>query len=155
MAAAPLPADPAKNDRDVKESAKGVMQSLRRLFDQLGPIRLGSTILFMVLAVLVARYAWTTPLIQEAERALYDLRASVFAPEVEKDENIVMVVYNEDTLKLTGQRSPVDRTILAQALETIDAAGPKSIGIDILFTMPQDDDDLLQIHGNQTLIYCQ
>ena len=138
-----MPTDPVKNNRDVKEGAKGVLQSLRRLFDQLGPIRLGSTILFMILALLVARYAWTTPLIQEAERALYDLRASVFAPEVEKDENIVLVVYNEDTLKLTGQRSPVDRTILAQALETIDAAKPKSIGIDILFTMPQDDDALL------------
>ena len=135
--------DPIENNRDMKEGARGVLQSLRRLFDQLGPIRLGSTILFMVLALLVARYSWTTPLIQEAERALYDLRASVFAPEVEKDEDIVMVVYNEDTLKLTGQRSPVDRTILAQALETIDAANPKSIGIDILFTMPQDDDDLL------------
>ncbi len=135
--------DPVENNRDMKEGARGVLQSLRRLFDQLGPIRLGSTILFMVLALLVARYSWTTPLIQEAERALYDLRASVFAPEVEKDEDIVMVVYNEDTLKLTGQRSPVDRTILAQALETIDAANPKSIGIDILFTMPQDDDDLL------------
>ncbi|MFT6008169.1 MAG: adenylate cyclase, partial [Parasphingorhabdus sp.] len=138
-----MPTDPVTNNRDVKEGARGVMQALRRLFDQLGPIRLGSTILFMVLALLVARYSWTTPLIQEAERALYDLRASVFAPEVEKDENIVMVVYNEDTLKLTGQRSPVDRTILAQALETIDAANPKSIGIDILFTMPQDDDPLL------------
>jgi len=135
--------DPAINNRDVKEGAKGVLQTLRRLFDQLGPIRLASTILFMILALLVARYSWTTPLIQEAERALYDLRASVFAPEVEKDENIVLVVYNEDTLKLTGQRSPVDRTILAQALETIDAANPKSIGIDILFTMPQDDDPLL------------
>ena len=135
--------DPDKNNRDVKEGAKGVLQSLRRLFDQLGPIRMGSTILFLVLALLVARFSWTTPLIQEAERALYDLRASVFAPEVEKDENIVLVVYNEDTLKLTGQRSPVDRTILAQALETIDAANPKSIGIDILFTMPQDDDPLL------------
>ncbi|MEO9635976.1 MAG: adenylate/guanylate cyclase domain-containing protein [Parasphingorhabdus sp.] len=135
--------DPVKNNRDVKEGAKGVMQSLRRLFEQLGPIRIASTVLFMILALLVARFSWTTPLIQEAERALYDLRASVFAPEIEKDENIVMIVYNEDTLKLTGQRSPVDRTILAQALETIDAAGPKSIGIDILFTMPQDDDDLL------------
>lgn len=142
MAEAP-PTDPVANNRDVKEGAKGVLQSLRRLFDQLGPIRLASTILFMVLALLVARYSWTTPLIQEAERALYDLRASVFAPEVDKDENIVMVVYNEDTLKLTGQRSPVDRTILAQALETIDAANPASIGIDILFTMPQDDDELL------------
>jgi adenylate cyclase len=143
MTGTAMPTDPVRNNRDVKEGARGVLQSLRRLFDQLGPIRLGSTILFMILALLVARYAWTTPLIQEAERALYDLRASVFAPEVEKDENIVMVVYNEDTLKLTGQRSPVDRTILAQALETIDAAKPKSIGIDILFTMPQDDDALL------------
>jgi adenylate cyclase len=143
MAATAAPTDPVTNNRDVKEGAKGILQSLRRLFDQLGPIRLASTILFMVLALLVARYSWTTPLIQEAERALYDLRASVFAPEIEKDENIVMVVYNEDTLKLTGQRSPVDRTILAQALETIDAANPKSIGIDILFTMPQDDDALL------------
>ncbi|VWX58886.1 adenylate/guanylate cyclase domain-containing protein [Sphingorhabdus sp. 109] len=143
MATETAPTDPVANNRDVKEGARGVLQSLRRLFDQLGPIRLASTILFMILALLVARYSWTTPLIQEAERALYDLRASVFAPEVDKDENIVMVVYNEDTLKLTGQRSPVDRTILAQALETIDAANPKSIGIDILFTMPQDDDALL------------
>ena len=135
--------DPDTSNRDVKEGAKGILQSLRRLFDQLGPIRLASTISFMVLALLVARFSWTTPLIQEAERALYDLRASVFAPEVEKDDHIVMVVYNEDTLKLTGQRSPVDRTILAQALETIDAARPRSIGIDILFTMPQDDDPLL------------
>ena len=86
--------DPAINNRDVKEGAKGVLQTLRRLFDQLGPIRLASTILFMILALLVARYSWTTPLIQEAERALYDLRASVFAPEVEKDENIVLVVWN-------------------------------------------------------------
>ena len=143
MTATATPSNPVDNNRDVKEGARGVLQSMRRLFDQLGPIRIGSTIIFMILALLVARYSWTTPLIQEAERALYDLRASVFAPEVEKDENIVMIVYNEDTLKLTGQRSPVDRTILAQALESIDAAKPKSIGIDILFTMPQDDDDLL------------
>lgn len=135
--------DPAQVSRDVKAEARGILQSLRRLFDQLGPIRLGSTILFLVLALLMARFSWTTPLIQDAERALYDMRASVFAPEVEKEDRVVMIVYNEDTLKLTGQRSPVDRTILAQALETIDAANPKSIGIDILFTMPQDDDALL------------
>jgi len=135
--------DPASTSRDVKAEARGVLQSLRRMFDQLGPVRLGSTILFLILALLMARFSWTTPLIQDAERALYDMRASVFAPAVEKEDRIVMIVYNEDTLKLTGQRSPVDRTILAQALETIDAAKPKSIGIDILFTMPQDDDELL------------
>lgn len=135
--------DPAITSRDVKEEARGVLKSLRQMSKQLGPIRLGSTVIFIILAVLMARFSWSTPLIQDAERALYDMRVSVFAPEVEKEDRIVMIVYNEDTLKLTGQRSPVDRTILAQALETIDEAGAKSIGIDILFTMPQDDDALL------------
>jgi len=134
---------PDKPSSEVKEDARGILQSLRRVFDQLGPIRLAFTLLFIFLAIVMARFSWHTPLIQDAERALYDLRASVFAPEIEKDDRIVLIVYNEDTLKLTGQRSPVDRTILAQSLETIDAAGAKSIGIDILFDMPQDDDQLL------------
>ena len=129
--------------RDVTKDAKGVLESFQRMLGQLGPIRVGSTILFLILAVLIARYSWQIPLVQDAESALYDMRASTFTNQVEKDDRIAMVVYNEETLKLTGQRSPVDRTILAQALELIDAAGPKSIGIDILFTMPQDDDDLL------------
>lgn len=141
--------DPPQAGRDVKEEARGVLKSMRQMSKQLGPIRLGSTILFIILAVLMARFSWSTPLIQDAERALYDMRVSVFAPEVEKEDRIVMIVYNEDTLKLTGQRSPVDRTILAQALETIDEAGAKSIGIDILFTMPQDDDALLVSAFNQ------
>lgn len=134
---------PADDRRDVKTEARSFWQSLRRIFAQLGPIRMAFTLLFLFLAVMVAGLSWKTPLIQDAERALYDLRASVFAPVVEKDDRIVMIVYNEETLRLTGQRSPVDRTILAQSLETIDAAGAKSIGIDILFDMPQDDDVLL------------
>lgn len=133
----------ANGGRDVQKEARSALQSIRRIFAQLGPVRLTFTLLFLVLAILIAGLSWKTPLIQDAERALYDLRASVFAPVVEKDDRIVMIVYNEETLRLTGQRSPVDRTILAQSLETIDAAGAKSIGIDILFDMPQDDDPLL------------
>ncbi|SIO12759.1 adenylate/guanylate cyclase [Parasphingorhabdus marina DSM 22363] len=135
--------DPANGGRDVEKEARSAVQSIRRIFAQLGPVRLASTLFFLILAILIAGLSWKTPLIQDAERALYDLRASVFAPVVEKDDRIVMIVYNEETLRLTGQRSPVDRTILAQSLETIDAAGAKSIGIDILFDMPQDDDPLL------------
>ncbi len=135
--------DRASESRDVKAEARSAIDSLKRVFKQLGPIRLAFTLLFILLAVLVARFSWHVTLIQEAERALYDIRASAYAEQVEKDDRIVMIVYNEETLKLTGQRSPVDRTILAQALETIDQAGAKAIGIDILFDMSQDDDQLL------------
>ena len=126
MASEEIPHDPAEGGRDVQKEARSAVQSIRRIFAQLGPVRLGFTLLFLILAILIAGMSWKTPLIQDAERALYDLRASVFAPVVEKDDRIVMIVYNEETLRLTGQRSPVDRTILAQSLETIDAAGAKS-----------------------------
>ena len=92
--------DLAEESREVSKEAKGALQSIQRLLNQLGPIRLGSTLLFLIFAVFVARYSWSTPLIQEAERALHDLRVTVFAPVVEKDDRIVMIVYNEETLKL-------------------------------------------------------
>ncbi len=135
--------DTETSTSDVAEQARGMLTTLRRAFEQLGPARLVVTALFLVVAILVARLSWSLPLLENAEHALYDLRVGVLAPAVEKEEEIVMIVYNEETLRLTGQRSPVDRTILAQALQVINAAKPKAVGIDIFFDMPQDDDALL------------
>lgn len=118
-------------------------QLLQNTMRQLGPIRIMATAFFIILALILARFSWDLPLVRDAERALYDIRAAIFAPLAEQDERIVMVVYTDETIRQTGQRSPVDRTILAQALSNIDAMGAKSIGIDILFDQPQDDDPLL------------
>ncbi|MEZ5707870.1 MAG: adenylate/guanylate cyclase domain-containing protein [Blastomonas sp.] len=119
-------------------------QLLRRVVRQLGIVRMIVTGLFLVLAVLIARFSPGVPLLGDAENALYDIRASLFAERVEQDPRIVMIVYTDQTLIDTGQRSPVDRTILANALANIDRMGAKSIGIDILFDQPQDDDAVLQ-----------
>lgn len=126
-----------------REQARTIAAVARRSFSQLGPARLAATALFALFAVLLARWSWDIPLLQEAERALYDLRASTFARTVDKEPRIAMIVYDDQTLRITGQRSPVDRTVLAEALKAIDAAGPKAIGIDLFFDMPQDDDELL------------
>ncbi|MEM1132610.1 MAG: adenylate/guanylate cyclase domain-containing protein [Pseudomonadota bacterium] len=135
---------PAQSESSSANQANTVDRSMRQLISQLGPIRLLAMIVFLMLALLVARFAWDIPLLRDAESALYDIRAANFAPQVPQDERIVMVVYTDQTLRDTGQRSPVDRTILANALRNIDAMDPKSIGIDILFDQPQDDDPLLQ-----------
>lgn len=90
--------------------------------------------------MLLARYGWKVPLVLEAERALYDLRAAYTAPRVDQDDRIVMVSYTDETLAATGKRSPLDRAILAKALTRIDSFKPKSIGIDILIDQPQPED---------------
>jgi len=111
---------------------------------QLGPSRMAATILFLIVAILFARLSWQMPLIGDAERALYDARAMVMAPHVSQDKRIVMVTYNDETLFNTGIRSPLDRTLLANALANLDQMGPKAIGIDIVFDSPRPDDALLK-----------
>ena len=115
-----------------------------------GGVQLGLTLMLMGLAVLIARYSWVlpggtvpTPLIGEAERALYDLRAYYAADLVEEDKRVVLVVYTDQTLIAARKRSPLDRGLLAKTLRTLDTFEPKAIGIDILFDQPQDEDEEL------------
>ena len=108
-----------------------------------GPQRLVLTALLLVLALLLGRFSWNTYFTDDAERALFDFRTFVFAPSVEQDRRVVMVVYDDQTLINLGKRSPLDRGMLARALRNIDSMGAKAIGIDILFDQPQAEDEEL------------
>jgi adenylate cyclase len=107
---------------------------------QIGPWRLLTTLLFLAGAVLFARFSWSIPLADDAERMFYDVRALIAAPHVDQDDRITMVVYTDETLAATGKRSPLDRALLAQALRRLDALHPKGIGIDILIDQAQPED---------------
>ncbi len=130
-------------------------RTARRTVKQLGPVRLLATGLILVLALLLARFTWDMPLVRDAEAALYDIRSGLFTEGTDQDDRIIMVVYTDQVLRDTGQRSPMDRTTLANALTNIDRMGGKAIGIDILFDQPQDDDALLQsaLRSMQTPTY--
>jgi adenylate cyclase len=119
-----------------------------------GTRRLLLTALLLLAAVLLARFSWNlpwpnadgqieTPVTGDAERAAYDLRVFRFAPSVEQDDRILLVVYDDRTLINARKRSPLDRGLLAAALRNLDTMGAKAIGIDILFDQPQDEDDEL------------
>lgn len=116
------------------------LASLLQTGRRVGWWRLAITAVGLVLAMLFARYSWSLPLATDAERALYDTRVLITSPRVEEDQRIVMIVYDEETLALTGRRSPLDRAILAKALRNLDAMGAKAIGIDILIDQAQPED---------------
>jgi adenylate cyclase len=115
----------------------------RRVARQIGPFRLAATALFLVIGLLFARYSWEIPLAKDAERGLYDLRLLETAERVDQDDRIVLVVYTDETLEALAKRSPLDRKMLAQALQKLDAMNPKAIGIDILIDQPQAEDPIL------------
>ncbi|MBR2175240.1 adenylate/guanylate cyclase domain-containing protein [Sphingopyxis sp.] len=130
--------------QDGRQAAVPLRKRVRRLVMQLGPSRMAATIVFLIIAVLIARFSWEMPLVNAAERALYDARASLMAPRVEQDKRITLVTYNDETLFNTGIRSPLDRTLLANALGNLDQMGAKAIGIDIAFDSPRPDDAALK-----------
>lgn len=108
-----------------------------------GPRRLGATGAALLVALLLAMFAWRVPGLGDAERSLYDLRSYLAAPKVAQDPRVLLVVYDDQTLIAARKRSPLDRGLLAKALRNLDAMGAKAIGIDILFDQPQDEDDAL------------
>jgi adenylate cyclase len=126
------------------EPDAGRMRQLRRTLGQLGPWRLALGGLVLLLALAVARTSWSLPLLMEAERGLFDLRATVGAPYVEQDPRIALIVYDDQVLIQRRVRSPLDRALLAEALRELDGMGARSIGIDILFDQATDNDDVLR-----------
>ena len=122
---------------------RGIFARGWRNIREAGGRRLALTGLFVLAALLLARFSWFLPLTGEAERGLYDLRTYLLAEQVEQDGRIALIVYDDQTLINARKRSPLDRGLLAEALRNLDAMGVKAIGIDILFDQPQDEDDEL------------
>lgn len=129
-----------RRGRTVGQRFRRAQSAARTGLRQLGWVRLIFTLVFVVLAVLLARFGWNVPLAIEAERALYDWRQVLTAQKVDQDDRVVQIVYTDETLAMTGKRSPLDRAILARALKRIDTFNPKAIGIDILIDQPQPED---------------
>lgn len=116
---------------------------LRKATKKIGPTRLTATAIFLIFGLLVARYSWNVFLVKDFERALFDVRLLLASPRVETDPRIAMVTFTEDTLRLTGRRSPLDRSMLAKGLLALDQMKPKGIGIDILIDQPTPEDQIL------------
>ena len=135
------PAAPAI--RSIRRSF-GLSGSARDAARQVGLLRACITLAFLLIALMFARFSWDRiPLAGDVERILYDVRATQMAPRVAQDPRITMVTYDDQTLIQTGRRSPLDRVILAHALERLDRLGAKSIGIDILIDQATPEDATL------------
>ena len=138
------------------QEAKPTFAAVREDLSRVPLPRRIATVVFIILAILLARYSWETPIVVDgkaktipfavdAERALYDMRAlfaSLRQP-VDQDKRVLLIPFTPDTQRATGERSPLDRTTLANALTSLDTMGAKAIGVDILIDQAQPDDPVL------------
>lgn len=133
----------AEPDSTLQAKRRGLVARGWRNLRAAGARRLLLTAALLVGALVLAIRSWSIPVLDDAERSLYDLRAYLSAPRVEQDPRLQIVVYDDQTLIDARKRSPLDRGLLAKALRNLDTMGAKAIGIDILFDQVQDEDDEL------------
>jgi adenylate cyclase len=83
------------------------------------------------------------------ENWLMDTRVSQLSlPSTKQSEKVVVLTITEDTLATLPYRSPLDRGLLADALERLTSSGVKAVAFDILFdqpTEPEKDKRLLKV----------
>ena len=123
-------------DKPVKWGATGVaaasgLPSLASIRADLARVPLArriATIIFIIIAILIARFSWQTPItvidgqgvksnltlpfFQDAERGLYDMRAAVATllnRTVPQDSRVLLVTFTPDTQFNTKERSLLDR----------------------------------------------
>lgn len=71
-----------------------------------------------------------------------DVRIATVAPQEPQNDDIIIIALTDETLDTLPYRLPVDRVFLAELIETLDKAGVRAIGIDILLdraTEPEKD----------------
>ncbi|WP_161539590.1 CHASE2 domain-containing protein [Paramagnetospirillum kuznetsovii] len=73
------------------------------------------------------------PFMAMVENWTADYRVATLLPPEPQHPDIVVVSITEDTLQMFPYRSPVDRHFLAELLDSLDKAGVKAVGVDILF----------------------
>ena len=96
----------------------------------------------LLVAEIVPRYA---PGLLRFEHILGDVRTAYFSDRLPSQHpHVAIVSITDETLKDSKVRQPIDRALLARLVDTVDAAGAKVIGIDILSarTPPADNESL-------------
>ncbi len=78
--------------------------------------------------------------IRIAEAFLTDLRLYGLSRPIPQSEAVVIIGIDEKSLSRFPYRSPVDREFVANLVQTLDKAGARAIGVDILLDQPTEAD---------------
>jgi serine/threonine-protein kinase len=106
--------------------------------------RLFDAVMGFVLTLFVAgSYYYRLPLLESIEFKAYDLRAKL-RQNLNPPPEIVLVAIDDDSISRIG-RWPWPRTRLAEAIDKLKASGPKVIGLNILFSEPEQNAGLLEV----------
>ncbi len=104
---------------------------------------LDATMGLVLTLFVMGSYYFRLPLLESVEFKAYDLRAKL-RQNLNPPPEIVLVAIDDDSIAQIG-RWPWPRTRMAAVVDKLKAAGPKVIGLNILFSEPEQNQGLLEV----------
>ncbi|MDD5303811.1 MAG: serine/threonine-protein kinase [Elusimicrobia bacterium] len=98
---------------------------------------------FALTLFVAGSYYYRLPLLESVEFKAYDLRAKL-RQDLNPPPEIVLVAIDDDSIAQIG-RWPWPRSRMAAAIDKLKAAGPKVLGINILYSEPEQNQGLLEV----------
>ena len=98
--------------------------------------KISNTTLGILITVIFCLFYLLQGGVGDIELKSYDFRVSLFAPELQSDR-IAIVAIDSASIKKLG-RWPWPRSRVAQVINKVDGHGAKTIGLNILFTEPEE-----------------
>ncbi|MBI2789553.1 MAG: CHASE2 domain-containing protein [Elusimicrobia bacterium] len=98
---------------------------------------------FVLTLFVAGSYYYRLPLLESVEFKAYDLRAKL-RQNLNPPPEIVLVAIDDDSISQLG-RWPWPRTRMAEAIDKLRAAGPKVIGLNVLFSEAEQNHGLLEV----------
>jgi adenylate cyclase len=97
------------------------------------------------LGLLAGSFAWLgiryVAALRQGSLLLDDLRVANFSPPQHQSSDIILLVINEDTLAEFPFRSPINRRLIADAVDELAARNVRAVGVDVIFDQPTNPDD--------------
>ena len=97
------------------------------------------------LCVLATGLAWFgtrhVALLRQGALLLDDFRLAYFAPPREQRNDVVILTIDEATLSQFPFRSPINRRLIAELVQTLSQRKVRALGIDLIFDQPTNADD--------------
>jgi adenylate cyclase len=114
--------------------------------------RLGLAAVLILICIASAFMSRELPVLGGTEKAIHDLYRFNLAPETAQDPDITVLLYDDTVARSSGRTTPVDRTMLAQAVRSVSAANARAIVIDMIFIQPTDDEEVILTALSETRI---
>ncbi len=132
-----------KRERTLRAVYDSTLRWLRMAFEN---VWLAGAIIISIATLIAHTLLHNVAIVELAENHLSDIRIALLAPPRQQSERIAVILINDDSLDQVNYRSPIDRRLIAEIIDQLEAKSVAAIGLNLRFDRPTEAEKDAQLY---------